>query len=672
MKLRAQMLTLSLATLLVPAFGWLLLQELEEFLREGQQRALSESARTMARSFPGQFETVLFGRDQVLPLRTLDSRPALDGYSNDWPESGQALRFSDATGETVLEVLGGRWRNEDFLFIRVQDTTPRREQPPAADLEPGPGQPVDALVLYQRSDRGLTRFRIQTAAPGPLLVNSQTAGGGQIAGHWNDTDEGYQLELALPRSSRVMSLSLGVEDAFMDRSGVGRMRAAGTLADGLPASWLSLAGADAELTAWLSAVAPAGARAWVVDRRGWVVADSGPRGPVAARDPSWVERFIYRTVVGGELSVLNERPAQMVALKETVVHEALEGRSASQWGGDPETAEIRNTVAEPVGSDRVLAALVLEANTDGALLFTNRTLGRLLLASLLLTLALVAGLWFLATRLSRRVQSLSGAVSEAMSDAAQPRDLPMTSDRDELGELARNNARLLRAVADYTRYLRTLAGRLSHELKTPLAITRSSLDNLGAETLGPDATRYLERAREGVDRQTAIVRAMSEANRLEAAVESADWEAVDLAGLVSACVEGYRNVYPGRTIKAELPDEPARCYCAPDLLAQALDKLVDNAVSLTAEKERITIGLAVKGNWRHLRVSNTGTQLPETLQDQLFDSLVSVRQPGAEGLHLGLGLHIVRLVAEAHGGSVEAQNLPQDEGVAFTLHLPAS
>ncbi len=177
----------------------------------------------------------------------------------------------------------------------------------------------------------------------------------------------------------------------------------------------------------------------------------------------------------------------MVALDEPVVHEALAGRSASQWGGDPETAEIRNTVAEPVGADRVLAALVLEANTDGALLFTNRALGRLLLASLLLTLALVAGLWFLATRLSRRVQSLSGAVSEAMSDAAHPRDLPMTGDRDELGELARNNARLLRAVADYTRYLRTLAGRLSHELKTPLAITRSSLDNLGAEALGADA-----------------------------------------------------------------------------------------------------------------------------------------------------------------------------------------
>ena len=258
-----------------------------------------------------------------------------------------------------------------------------------------------------------------------------------------------------------------------------------------------------------------------------------------------------------------------------------------------------------------------------------------------------------------------------MSGAAHPRDLPMTGDRDELGELARNNARLLRAVSDYTRYLRTLAGRLSHELKTPLAITRTSLDNLSAGDLDDDARRYLERAREGLARQTAIVRAMSEASRLEAAVASADWETVDLGEVLTACAEGYRAVHPGRHIGLELPEEPVRTRCAPDLLAQALDKLVDNALGLMGPEDRLTLALVPKGEWRHVSVRNTGTRLPEELQDQLFDSLVSVREPGA-GLHLGLGLHIVRLVAEAHGGSVEARNLLADEGVAFTLHLPAS
>ena len=668
------MLTLSLATLLVPWFGWLLLQELEAFLRSGQEQALLSGARTMAASMPDNDRIRLRGRGNALPLRAFDSRPVMDGYPSEWSEPQSALVFEADDTVSRLSVLGGRWRGQDFLFLRVADSTPRRPQPPGA------GQnldAVDAVQLVLRSGRGLTAFRIESAAPGPLLISSQSEGGGQLAGHWLDTDKGYQLELALPPAGRVVDISLGAEDAWEDRNGVVRVTELGTFRDGRPAGWLTPTPRDPRLAAWLDRVTPEQAQAWIVDAAGWVVADTGPRPIAGQRSPSWAERFIYWLVAGDAVERFDTVTTRPMRLDTPLVRAAIDGDAGSRWAGDPETAEIRNTVAVPLAQgDQAsgsppLGAVVLEANTDGALLFTNRTLGRLLGLSLLLTGALVLGLWFLATRLSRRVRSLSGAVSEAMSDAAHPRDLPMTGDRDELGELARNNARLLRAVSDYTRYLRTLAGRLSHELKTPLAITRTSLDNLSTGELDDDARRYLERAREGLARQTAIVRAMSEASRLEAAVASADWETVDLCEVLSACAEGYRAVHPDRFIDLELPEEPVRTRCAPDLLAQALDKLVDNALSLMGPEERLTLALVPKGDWRHVSVRNTGTSLPEELQDQLFDSLVSVREPGA-GLHLGLGLHIVRLVAEAHGGSVEARNLPEGGGVAFTLHLPAS
>ncbi len=71
-----------------------------------------------------------------------------------------------------------------------------------------------------------------------------------------------------------------------------------------------------------------------------------------------------------------------------------------------------------------------------------------------------------------------------------------------------------------------------------------------------------------------------------------------------------------------------------------------------------------------ITVQNTGTRLPDVLPEQLFDSLVSLRERGG-GRHLGLGLHIVRLVAEAHGGRVSARNLPGAGGVAFVISLPA-
>ena len=135
-------------------------------------------------------------------------------------------------------------------------------------------------------------------------------------------------------------------------------------------------------------------------------------------------------------------------------------------------------------------------------------------------------------------------------------------------------------------------------------------------------------------------------------------------------IDAYRAVNPSRSINLNLPADDIRLYCAPDLIAQALDKLVDNAISLSAPECEIKISLRREDGDCLISVANGGTRLPDVLHEQLFDSLVSLRENRGNGQHLGLGLHIVRLVAAAHGGSVSARNLPDDEGVEFTIRLP--
>jgi dedicated sortase system histidine kinase len=669
-KLRNQFLTLSLATLLVPWFGWKLVQELETFLRTGQENALLASAGTLARALPAEHQSKLvFGREKILKLRNLAAAPQLDGYSSDWPAEEQAQSFRAESSSLVLGVLAGQFNNQLYLFCTVTDTTPVREGPPAnPDMET---QMSDSLVLFLRSARGLVSFRIQTAAPGPLTMTSLTEGGGQLQGYWLERPDGYRLELALPVAASMVDLSIGSVDVEMVAGVARRAGTAGTLQDERPATWLSLAGDLPDLDDWLAAAIPDGSRAWLVDRNAWVMADSGFKPLPEGRELSFVERMIYRAVARSPIDMLEARPEQLVRFDEAIVQTALAGQVARHWGQDPDNALVRNTVAVPVETmGSIRGAIVLEANTDALLLVTNRALGRLLLSTLLLTFGLALGLWFFATRLSRRVQRLSSAVSEAMDETGKPGQLPLTGDQDELGDLARNNARLLQAIASYTSYLQKLAGRLSHELKTPLAITRSSLDNLASQPLDEESRRYVKRAREGLDRQAAIVRAMSEASRLEAAVEAGDWETVDLVEVIGHCIEAYRGVYPDREIGFDHPKTPCHLHCAPDLLAQALDKLVENAVSLTGSREQVTVFLDRYAEDVSIGVRNTGSRLPDMLPEQLFDSLVSMREKGG-GRHLGLGLHIVRLVAEAHGGRVSARNLDGDAGVEFTLHLPA-
>ncbi|MGH8122327.1 MAG: sensor histidine kinase, partial [Rudaea sp.] len=231
--------------------------------------------------------------------------------------------------------------------------------------------------------------------------------------------------------------------------------------------------------------------------------------------------------------------------------------------------------------------------------------------------------------------------------------LPLIDARDELGDLARSFSRLLDEVAAYTDYLRTLASKLSHELQTPLAIVKSSLDNLDHHAVSADARIYLTRARVGAERLGAIVRAMSEASRMERAIGGVEGEDFDLAAVVRGCVESYRPLLAPRRVDIDLPAGALAMHGAPELIAQALDKLIDNARSFTPEDGWIRLSLSAQTDGAIVSVANRGPSLPPTMQDRLFDSLVSMRgasasKPGeslpgrADVPHLGLGLYLVR------------------------------
>jgi dedicated sortase system histidine kinase len=680
MNLRTKLVALSLLTLLLPWSGWKLLQELERFLREAQEGAMLASARTLASALPVGIQTrLLFLPELHLPLRSFPGQPVLDGDLQEWSDPSQGLVFTSSDGGLGVQVLAAAHQNRLYLAFDVSDQG--QDMGSLLSRDSATGTSAGGIVIRLRNPRGMNSYTIRPEAPGPLRLPGDQGSSGQAEGFWLDRPSGYRVELLLPLSAADTDFSFAVQDSFDDQNAAGRE--AGPLSGNADSDandrgtrWIRLVPEWQDLGQWFESSASSPARTWMVDGAGWVLADSG--GGVsetleidAGQKTTWLQRLLYRLVAGSRTEVQETPVPDPVRLSGQVVQSALSGREAVSWSQDLETAMVWNTVAAPVVlQDEVRGAIVMQTASDGLLLVTNRALSRLLVTTMALTMGLAIGLWYFATRLSRRVQRLSGAVSQAMEDGMDPESLPLREDRDELGELARNNQTLLRAVADYSQYLQTLAGKLSHELKTPLAITRSSLDNLGSQELDPGSRRFLERAREGVDRQAAIVRAMSEASRLEASIGVADWERIDLAELVRSCVEAYRAVYEERKLAMELPPDSVMARCAPDLLAQALDKLIDNAMTLSADNDQVTVLLRPEGEVCSLAVRNTGSTLPDELTGRLFDSLVSVREKRGKSPHLGLGLYIVRLVAAAHDGGVSARNLPGGDGVEFEIRLP--
>jgi signal transduction histidine kinase len=164
---------------------------------------------------------------------------------------------------------------------------------------------------------------------------------------------------------------------------------------------------------------------------------------------------------------------------------------------------------------------------------------------------------------------------------------------------------------------------------------------------------------------------MTEASRLEQSLSAVERSRYDLAAVVRGCVEGYRIAYPKAAFALEVPERRVEVEGAPDLAAQLLDKLVENAVDFSRGAAPVRVALEEAGGAAALTVSNKGPLLPDKMRTRLFESMISVRDAsGTATPHLGLGLYVARLIAQFHGGTIAASNLATGDGVALGVRIP--
>ena len=131
---------------------------------------------------------------------------------------------------------------------------------------------------------------------------------------------------------------------------------------------------------------------------------------------------------------------------------------------------------------------------------------------------------------------------------------------------------------------------------------------------------------------------------------------------------GFRTLHPSIDFTVHSADQTIMIDGVPDLISQALDKLVSNAVDFHTPDTPIELACSSKNDHITLSVSNQGPLLPP--DTDVFQSMVSGRHGRQNEPHLGLGLYLVRLIAEFHGGEVWAENRPDQDGVLITLRFP--
>jgi dedicated sortase system histidine kinase len=487
-------------------------------------------------------------------------------------------------------------------------------------------------------------------------------------------------EQAIGASARAVAAALSDRPALFDRGKAAdpeeeerrRIVALFAAADTQAAASLGNAYIPSdEIERLLGIMGRRGARLWVIDARSRVRGLSGSLSP----DPApalggWLKTVAALVVPTPPVAVGDEsKPVR------SQIDRALIGvTGAPLWRGTVNRDVAIISAAQPIFvGDDIVGAVVVEETTASIQILKQSALEKLLAVTLAVVGAALAILLLFATRLATRIRKLHAAAEAAIDSQGRLRAPIVPSEaRDEIGDLSRTMAGVMQRLREYNAYLEAMAGRLSHELRTPVAVVRSSLDNLKAQPLAPEARVYVERAGEGVDRLARLISRLSEATRLERMLESAERERFDLAAVVAGCVEGYRSACAPRRFELTRPDAPLWIQGVPDAIAQMLDKLAENANDFAPQETPIAVSLEARGSGARLAVQNAGPALPAPARARLFDSMVSLRGPDerTDGEHLGLGLYIVRIVAEFHGGTVRAEDLPNGAGVRFVVELP--
>ena len=685
MSLRAKLLALSLLTLILPWAGWQYAQEMEMTLRRGQEVALLTTADVLSRmvaSEPELLYRVAEVKEHFDPQRgdlfapLLPTQPLIDGFADEWPVPARAVpgfEEPSAAGGRLQVRLGIYGRNL-HIYVEVHTNAVRYEVPSSESTPPSSS---DRVVILASDEYGRERaWSLSAVAPGPIIARAADIGSPwaamseeipHLSGIWRQSPQGYAIEVRGPLNLFGTQLSIMALDASN-----------AVLAQTASLAWLHT-GSEA-LRQRLQSFAPNGVRVSVVDGRGWLLARAGSIGvagtssyPGLREDEEGFTRSIYRVLFSRSDASPQPYGLPYVMWGEPV-DSARAGRPRAIWfdkgGGEPSL--VRASV--PIRSgDEVLGALVVEQPGEELILVREQALTRLLNLTLVATLFSVVVTLLFAARLSHRIRRLSRAASTALTPEGRiDASIPDTSSHDELGALARSYETLLTRVKEYTNYLQTLGTKLSHELRTPLTIVSSSLDNLASEERLPAAAEsYLERARSGTSRMHALLTALSEATRVEQSIEHTDRSTFDIAVLVRDIGAAYQQTFDRHRVVAHVTAESCLIDGSPDLIAQLLDKLMDNAADFTPPSGQIALSLDVEPRVCRLSVTNEGPALPPHLDGRLFESLVSGRSGSADAKpHLGLGLYIVRLIAEFHRGTVTAENSHDDSGVSVTVTLP--
>ncbi len=412
--------------------------------------------------------------------------------------------------------------------------------------------------------------------------------------------------------------------------------------------------------------------------------------PVEEEKQTWGEWFttlFNKALQPGNLPVYKEAPGGDGSIYPEVMNALTGVRGAVVR--TTEKGELIVSVAVPVQRFRAVLGVLLLSTQAGDIdnivhaerLAIMRVFGVATLVNVLLSLVL-------SSTIANPLRRLSAAAIRVRRGAKEREEIPDFSARqDEIGNLSIALREMTTALYDRIDAIESFAADVSHELKNPLTSLRSAVETLPLAKSEDSKKRLMDVIQHDVRRLDRLISDISDASRLDAELARVDARSVDLEKFLTDLVDVSRQIRSkNKDVHIELvierkPGVKTRFVVnGHDLrIGQIVTNLIENARSFVPQEGgRIIVRLVRTRSRCLVYIEDNGPGIQAENIDRIFERFYTDR-PESEGFgqNSGLGLSISRQIAEAHGGSLRAENIIDAEsaeilGARFILALPAA
>ena len=294
-----------------------------------------------------------------------------------------------------------------------------------------------------------------------------------------------------------------------------------------------------------------------------------------------------------------------------------------------------------------------------------------------LVMSIVRSTNFLAVPLTRR----DGRNMGELQVSGKPHGAFTEEDEDILVQLAQMTSiavenTLYGELREANRLKDEFLATVSHELRTPLSAMLSWVWMLRRGGLDAEgAARAIEAIERNVKAQTRIVEDLLDVSRIVTGKLRLDTRLVDLGPIIEMTTDSITPAAEakGITVRSSIDGATPPVLGDAIRLQQLVWNLLTNAIKFTSAGGRVDVVLATSGAEVEVRVSDTGIGISQDFLAYVFEPFRQADgSSGRKSGGLGLGLAIVRHVAELHGGRVEARSAGEDQGSTFVLTLPVA